>query len=251
MRSLSSPCWLVGVLLLAAAPGRGDDGGKWTDLFAGDKPLEQFDKPSDDWVNADKVSLDEKNPRLLAFEPGSKGIWVNGAKGRTRDLVTRQQFGDVEVHLEFLIPKNSNSGIKLMGHYEIQIFDSHGKDKLTGSDCGGIYPRAELTPKYHHIDDGIAPTANACKPAGEWQTLDIAFRAPRFDADGKKTAHAKFVKVLLNGETVQDNVAVEYPTGHAWHNKEVPVGPILLQADHGPVAFRKVRVRPLEEKKEK
>src|SRR5262249_20932445 len=105
-------------------------------------------------------------------------------------------------------------------------------------------PRAELKPKYHHIDDGIAPKKNACKAPGEWQTLDMIFLAPRFDESGKKTANAKFVKVVLNGETVHENVEVEYPTGHAWHDKEMAKGPLLLQADHGPVAFRNLRVRP-------
>jgi hypothetical protein len=236
------------LFLVAVLPGRGADD-KWIDLFAGDKPLAQFDGPSSDWVNADSVGLDEQNSKMLSFKAGNKGIWVNGPKGRTRDLVTKQKFGDVEVRLEFLIPKNSNSGIKLMGLYEIQIYDSHGKKELTGADGGGIYPRAELEPKYHHIDKGIAPKVNACKPAGEWQTLDIIFRAPRFDADGKKTANAKFVKVVMNGETIHENVDMEYPTGHAWHKKEVATGPVLLQADHGPVAFRNVRVRSMGEEK--
>ncbi len=76
------------------------------------------------------------------------------------------------------MPKGSNSGVKLHGHYEIQIADSWGHDKPTASDCGGIYPRAELLPKYHHIDDGYPPRVNATKTPGEWQTLDIASRPP-------------------------------------------------------------------------
>ena len=146
-----------------------------------------------------------------------------------------------------MISKGSNSGVKLNGLYEIQILDSHGKTKeLTGDDCGGIYPRAEEKPKYHHIDKGVPPRVNAAKPAGEWQTLDITFRAPRFDADGKKTADARFVKVVLNGQVIHEDVAVHYPTGSAWRlAKEIPRGPLLLQADHGPVAFRNVRVRPV------
>jgi hypothetical protein len=133
-----------------------------------------------------------------------------------------------------------------MGLYEIQIFDSHGKKELTGSDCGGIYPRGEQQPKYHTIDKGVPPRVNAARPAGEWQTLDITFRAPRFDADGKKTVDARFVKVVLNGQVIHENEAVHYPTGSAWRlAKEVPRGPLLLQADHGPVAFRNVRVRPV------
>jgi hypothetical protein len=158
----------------------------------------------------------------------------------------------VEAHVEFLIPKGSNSGVKMMGLYEIQILDTHGAKELSGDSCGGIYPRAEDKPRYHHIDKGVAPKVNAAKPAGEWQTLDIIFKAPRFDAAGKKIANAKFVKVTLNGQVVHENVEVECPTGAAWRLKpEVAKGPLLLQSDHGPVAFRNVRIRPLTAERKK
>jgi hypothetical protein len=226
----------------AAAQPTGEGG--WTDLFAG-KNLDAWNKSTGAWFVAGRVGLDPDNARRLKAEPG-EGILVNGRSGRTNNLISRQEFADVDVHLEFLIPKRSNSGVKLMGLYEIQIFDSHGKKELTGADCGGIYPRAEQLPTYHHIDDGFAPRVNAARPAGEWQSLDIAFQAPRFDAAGKKTANARFVKVVLNGQVIHDNIEVPCPTGHAWRlKKEVPRGPLLLQADHGPVAFRNVRVRPL------
>ena len=182
-------------------------------------------------------------PKKLVAQPG-KGIWVNGPTGRTRDLISKVFHGDVELHLEFMIPKGSNSGVKLQGHYEIQILDSFGAKTLSGDSCGGIYPRAELKPKYHHIDKGVAPLVNACKPAGEWQTLDLIFVAPKFDANKKKIANARFVKVVLNGKVVHDNVELLTPTGNLWTRPEVATGPILLQADHGPVAFRNVRVRP-------
>jgi hypothetical protein len=219
------------------------DAGEWIDLTPGAKALEAWDGPTDDWMIAGSVEMEPKNPKRLRAEPG-KGIVVNSPKGRGHDLVTRRKFTDVAVHVEFLIPKGSNSGVKLMGLYEIQIVDSHGVKELTGADCGGIYPRAELQPTYHHIDKGVAPRTNAARPAGEWQTLDITFRAPRFDAAGKKTANARFVKVVLNGQVVHENVEVQYPTGHAWRlQKETASGPLLLQGDHGPVAFRHVRIQ--------
>jgi hypothetical protein len=133
----------------------------------------------------------------------------------------------------------------LNGCYEIQIFDSYQKKKVTGADCGGIYPRGENKPRYHTIDDGVPPKKNVCRAPGEWQTLKIAFRAPRFDAAGKKTTNAKFDRVELNGEVVQENQEVAYPTGAAWHDKEHDQGPVLLQGDHGPVAFRNIRIRHL------
>jgi hypothetical protein len=216
----------------------------FVELFKGDK-LDAFNGKQDDWAFAKSVTLDEKNPKKLTFDAGS-GILVNGVKGRAADLYSKEKFGDVEIHLEFNIAKGSNSGIKFHGHYEIQILDSFGKTELTGDDCGGIYPRAEYKPKYHHIDKGVPPKVNACLPAGEWQTLDVVFHAPRFDKDGKKTSNAKIVKATLNGKVIHENQDFETPTGHNYTRKEVPTGPLMLQGDHGPVAFRNFRVRALD-----
>jgi hypothetical protein len=232
-------------LLAFCAVSTAANGEGWVDLC---KSLNVWKGPTGDWVLAGGAELNPDNPRLLRDKPGA-GVLVNGPKGHAPDLVSKQLFGDVEVHVEFLIPRKSNSGVKLMGLYEIQIYDSHGVKEPTASDCGGIYPRAELSPVYHHIDKGIPPRVNAAKPAGEWQTLDITFRAPRFDGKDKKTANARFVKVVLNGKVIHDDVEVATPTGHAWRNPEAATGPLLLQGDHGPVAFRNVRVRPLPEPK--
>ncbi len=243
MRTLP-PLVLTALVLLPPAARAGDEG--WTDLSSGPKALDAWKAPTGDWFVAGDAKTDPKDPRRLVGEPG-QGVLVNGPKGRANDLLSRRDFADLEVRLEFLIPRHSNSGVKLMGLYEIQIYDSYGvKDKdLTGADCGGIYPRAELEPTYHHIDKGVRPRVNACRPPGEWQTLDIVFQAPRFDAAGKKTQNARFVRVVLNDKLIHENVEVEHPTGHAWRlRKEVPAGPLLLQGDHGPVAFRHARVRP-------
>jgi len=214
----------------------------WINLLS--KELDAWINPSPDWLWVGGVELDAKNPRMLSGKPGAGILW-NGPKGRTRDLLTKQQFADIEAHAEFAIPKGSNSGIKFMGLYELQIVDSAAAKVVTGDSCGGIYPLAEDRPFYHHIDKGIAPKVNAAKPAGEWQTLDVIFRAPRFDAAGKKIANAHFVKVVLNDQLIHENVDVDFPTGAAWRlRKETPTGPFMLQADHGPVAFRNVKVRP-------
>jgi hypothetical protein len=235
-------CLLVGLFLILAAPALGGEE-PWIDLFGSDH-FESWRAPTGAWAVVGSVELDPKNPRLLLSRPG-KGVRVNGPKGRTNNLITKDTFTDVEVHAEFLIPRGSNSGIKLMGLYEIQILDRAGVKELTGDHCGGIYPRAEEKPRYHHIDKGVPPKVNAAKPAGEWQSLDIVFTAPRFDAAGKKVANARFVKVVLNDQVVHEDVEVPYPTGAAWRlRQETASGPLLLQADHGPVAFRNVRLRP-------
>jgi hypothetical protein len=228
-------------LTILAASGA-EEGARWLEL-TGDRELSAWAAPTDGWVTGGGTDLDPQNPKRLLARPGA-GVLVNSA-GKARNLLSKENLQDVEVHVEFLIAKGSNSGIKLMGLYEIQIVDSHGVKELTGDHCGGVYPRAEDKPRYHHIDKGMPPRSNAARPAGEWQTLDIVFRAPRFDAEGKKVEPARFVKVMLNDVVIHENVDVPYPTGSAWRlKKEVASGPLMLQADHGPVAFRNVRVRP-------
>jgi hypothetical protein len=127
-----------------------------------------------------------------------------------------------------------------MGRYEVQIFDSYGKPKerLGTVDVGSIYSTR-------------APGENVSKPAGEWQSFDIVFRAPRFDATGKKTSNALFVLVKLNGKTIHENVQAPKPTGSEIDSKEVAKAPIMLQGDHGPIAFRNVWVKPVAMRGEK
>ncbi len=240
-RAGSMATFAAAVVVLSIA--RGDDGG-WIDLIDSDD-FAAWQTPTEAWAHATAVRIDPQKLNRLAYDAGPGPILVNGPTGKTKNIVTKQSFGDVEVHAEFFIPKNSNSGIKLEAVYEIQIADSHGIAVPTASHAGGIYPRSEMKPVYHHIDKGYPPKLAAARPAGEWQTLDITFRSPKFDASGKKIANARFVKVVLNGQVVQDDVEVPCPTGDNWKNPEHPEGPILLQADHGPVAFRNLRVRPL------
>jgi hypothetical protein len=217
----------------------------WVTLSGADH-FASWQAPTGRWIDVGDVAYDPSNARRLVAKEGT-GVMMNGPTGKTSNLVSKQQFRDCEVHAEFVIPKHSNSGVKLMGLYEIQILDSQSAERLTGDSCGGIYPRAKEKPRYHHIDNGFPPRVNAARPAGQWQTLDITFRAPRFDSQGQKTAAARFVRVTLNGQLIHANVDVKSPTGSAWMwHKEVPAGPLLLQADHGPVAFRNVRVRPVE-----
>jgi hypothetical protein len=232
--------------LLSAIPVAAADD-SWKDLFAGTK-LDAFTGKTDGWKWARSVTLDPANARKLAFEPGSDTL-VNGTKGTAPDLYTKEKYGDLEVHVEFLISKGSNSGVKFHGLYEIQINDSYGKKgELTGDDCGGIYPRAELKPRYHYLDKGVAPKVNACKAPGEWQTLEATFRAPRFDSDGKKTANARMIRATLNGQVIHEHRELLTPTGHNHTRPEAGTGPLMLQGDHGPVAFRNLRVRVPAEK---
>ncbi|MBI5863354.1 MAG: DUF1080 domain-containing protein [Planctomycetes bacterium] len=153
--------------------------------------------------------------------------------GRGADLITTREFGDCTVKLDCMLPSGGNSGVYLMGRYEVQLFDSHGRpdDKLRHSDLGGIYSVS-------------APAKNAAKPAGEWQTLEIQFRAPRFDEHGKKVENARIVSVVLNGVRVQSDVELKGPTGGELPGGEKARGPLMLQGDHSPVAFRNITIQP-------
>jgi hypothetical protein len=216
----------------------------WLNLMASD--LSAWKEPHGDWQQISAVDLDPGNPKKFTAKEG-KGTWYNGPKGRTQNLFSKQKFADHELHMEFNVPKGSNSGIKFHGHYEIQIHDSFGKKTLSGEDCGGIYPRAEIQKgRYTHLDKGVAPKVNACKPPGEWQTLEVTFLAPQFDDKGKKIVNAKIVKAILNGQVIHENQELLTPTGDRWKNAELREGPLMVQADHGPVAFRNMRVRMLK-----
>jgi hypothetical protein len=128
-----------------------------------------------------------------------------------------------------------------MGRYEIQIYDVEVA-KYPGMECGGIYGRAVGD----QTIEGHSPRVNVSKPPGEWQSFDITFRAPRFDPSGHKLERAKMVKVLHNGMVVHENVELNGPTRSAMALDERPVGPIMLQGNHGPVAFRNLKVEPLQ-----
>ena len=194
-----------------------------------------------EWHTAKSVGLTGKENRFFAAEPG-KGILVNGKTGRTQNLVTLEKFGDVEVHVEFNVSYKSNSGVFLMGLYEVQVQDDYGREDIVFSMSGGFYARK--------INDqwigGTPPRMNACKPPGEWQAFDIKFRAPRFDASGKKIENARFLEVRYNGRLIHENVEMEGPNSAHMPIPEAARGPLMLQGDHGPVSYRNVRIRPLK-----
>jgi hypothetical protein len=172
-------------------------------------------------------------------EPGDRII--NGS-GRTQNLVTDEKFGDIELYVEFLVSKGSNSGVYLEGLYEVQIFDSFGSTwSMKTSDGGAIY--------HQWIDEkavgGSAPKVNASREPGMWQSYQIWFRAPRFDNSGHKTENGRFLRVLYNGMLVQENVEVAGPTRAHMDIPEASENPVMLQGDHGPVAFRNIYWRPL------
>src|SRR5438105_4034967 len=173
------------------------------------------------WTVAAEVRLDPKNPRNLiaSGQPKEdKGVLVGQLKDfQGTNLVTAEKFKDFTLHVEFFLPKDGNSGIFLMGLYELQLTDSFGiaDEKMQEGDHGGI-------PFFKK------PLANASLKPGEWQSADVIFQAPRFNAAGKKSANAKIVKAMINGKLVQQNLELPEPTGGGLDQPEAPAGPLML-----------------------
>jgi hypothetical protein len=198
------------------------------------------------WVATRGVFWGGSNkPEQLRAMPKAGDRIVNSLGKPSSDIFTKEKFGDVELYLEFLMPANSNSGVYLQGLYEIQLWDSFGRDlseHITNM-CGAVYHYTK------QIDNqyvgGVAPKVRAERPAGQWQSLQIWFEAPRFDSKGKKIANAKFVRVLLNGVLIQENVEREGPTRACMDIPEAAKNPLMLQGDHGKAAFRNIYIRPL------
>ncbi len=189
---------------------------------------------SEGWELCD-VELDPAKPTRFKITKGV-GALTNTAGDKPSEYVSKQEFGDVQVRLAFMLPEGGNSGLYLMGRYELQWRDSAGVRELRSSDCGGLYAGATWP--------GAAPLQNAYRGPGQWHALDITFRAPRFDESGKKLTNARFESVLIDGVLVQEEVEVPEPTLGAWPG-EVARAALRIQGDHGPVAIGDIRVRPL------
>jgi hypothetical protein len=163
---------------------------------------------------------------------------------RTGSIRTKEGFGDIQLHVEFAEPNppqltgqnRGNSGIILMGQYEMQVLDSYGRtDTYADGTAGAIYGQ-------------YPPLANPTRAPGEWQTYDIYFRRPRFKADGSLQEPARATAVI-NGVLVQNNEVLAGPTapippvGYTRHADELP----LTIQDHGqPIRFRNIWYRPLK-----
>ncbi|MCY3001282.1 MAG: DUF1080 domain-containing protein [Planctomycetota bacterium] len=195
------------------------------------------------WQQSEVKLADDKKQLVVNAEAKADdwgGPAINNLGGETGDLVSRFEFGDIDFSVQFLLPENGNSGIYLMGRYEIQLRDSSGVTQLGPGDCGGIYAGADAK-KW----PGSAPTFQTFRGAGRWHSLSGSFQAPRFDAQGKKIANAKFKRVMIDDTLLQEELEVPTPTAGGYAG-EVAHGPLRIQGDHGPVAIRGVRVKSRE-----
>ena len=204
----------------------------------------EFRSAGENWSIAGNVQSDYLTEQSMEVIEG-EGILVNiPSIEADANLFTELEHGDLELKLEFLVPKGSNSGIYFQGRYEVQILDSWGVREPGFADVGGIYERWDASkPEGERGFEGSAPMVNAGLAPGLWQEYHIIFRAPRFDEAGNKVDNARFEKVYLNGALIQEDVEVTGPTRAAAFDDEAATGPLMLQGDHGPVAFRNFRYK--------
>ncbi|WP_161890185.1 family 16 glycoside hydrolase [Pontibacter russatus] len=206
--------------------------------------LDAFRPTAGNWKLAGDVYYDLRKAGKGKLQEGT-GVLVNDPSEKSKDnLLTKMEHGDLELELDFMMDKGSNSGIYLQGRYEVQLFDSWGVQNPTAQDCGAIYERwDENRPGNRKGYEGHAPAVNVSKAPGLWQHYKIVFRAPRFNEQGQKTANAVFVQVIHNGVMIHENVEVTGPTRAAAFQDEQPLGPLMIQGDHGRVAIRNIRYK--------
>lgn len=189
------------------------------------------------------VLFDGKDLNQWRSENGSQAKWKVGdgyfEVTKTGSILTRQEFGDAQLHIEWAAPEQvagegqsrGNSGVYFQGRYEVQVLDSFNNRTYPDGQAGAIYKIA-------------APLVNASRKPGEWQTYDIIFRAPRKTADG--AIKPGYLTVFHNGILIQDHVELKgEATTSAAFQGTAPVGPLMLQ-DHGsPVRYRNIWIREL------
>ena len=245
--------WLVGLSgLVLAFPALAQVSARW--------PIHSLDRPQPpvvvppptarpDAPPADAIVLfDGKDLAQWEADSGPAGWKVDSGYmevvAGTGSIHTKRGFGDCQLHVEWRAPlpaqgegqERGNSGVYLMSRYEVQVLDSYGNTTYPDGQASAVYGQ-------------FPPLVNASRPPGVWQSYDIVFHRPRFDAKGKLLQPARLT-VLHNGVLVQDNVELSGPTAHqrrppyVAHADEMP----LLLQDHGhPVRYRNIWVRPLGE----
>jgi hypothetical protein len=191
---------------------------------------------------------------IVLFDGHDLAAWEGGENWKIEDgyaipdksgITSKQGFGDVQVHLEWATPEKvsgsgqgrGNSGLYLMGKYEVQILDSYDNDTYYDGQAGSIYKQ-------------WPPLVNACRKPGEWQSYDILFTAPRFD-DQQKLVRPGYVTVLQNGVVVQNHTELlggtfyDQPPHYEPHADKLPMH---IQFHGNPVRFRNIWVRELSER---
>ncbi len=218
----------------------------------------EFYEPVPPKVDPGKTTLDPPSDAIVLFSGKDLDMWQSAKDGSfpkwkvtdgtfvvekgTGDIQTKQAFGDVQLHIEWRSPQvivgegqgRGNSGIFLMGMYELQVLDSYESKTYTNGQAASIYKQS-------------VPLVNATKAPTEWEVYDVIFSAPKFNANGIVTKPAT-ITVLHNGVLVQNHFALRGPTeyiGIPNYKAHADKLPLKLQ-DHGnPVSYRNIWVREL------
>lgn len=211
--------------------------------------LKEFNNAGGNWHIAGDVKADYTKNHDLSFTPGS-GILVNlPTPSDRKDLYTNLKHGDIDLELDCMMAKGSNSGIYLQGRYEIQLLDSWGVVNPRSSDMGGIYERYDNSrPEGQKNIDGHAPRQNTSKAPGLWQHMKISFQAPRFEG-GVKVKNAKVLSIELNGILILENIELFAPTAGSVSEVEVASDALRIQGDHGQVAFKNIVITQMDKPK--
>ena len=214
------------------------------------------DRPQPRVIQPGNASASPSDAYVL-FDGSDLSGWINGkgeaaewtvsdgymqVKPGTGDIQTSAQFGNCQLHLEFASPAEvngnsqgrGNSGVFMMGLYEVQVLDCFDNPTYADGTTGAVYGQ-------------YPPLVNACRTPGEWQTYDILWTGPKFD--GETLVSPAYVTVILNGIVLHNHRQLQGPTQHrnlAEYKPQAAVGPLKLQ-DHGDlVRFRNIWYRPLE-----
>lgn len=206
-------------------------------------PAEEWNAPSDAVILFNGGNLD----KFESITGGPVKWTVEGdyftIKPGTGNIHTKDHFGDMQLHIEWRTPTedigkkdqaNGNSGIYLMGKYEVQVLNSYRNETYPDGQAGAIYLQHP-------------PMVNASRAPGEWQVYDIVFKAPVYNSDGTEEEPGR-VTVFHNGVLIQYNAEIKGPT--IAYNEELPVnatkGPLMLQDHENRVSFRNIWIRELE-----
>ncbi len=205
-----------------------------------DDPLSYF-LDNEHWQRVGTVAVDGATLRWTREEENR--IAINGEHwSESGHLETREHFGDSILRMEFMLPEGSSAGVYLQGRYEVTLADSHGQE-TPGYDTMGALAQRWQDGREPSGFDGRAPLSNAALPAGQWQTLEVEFRAPRYDDANNKVDNALLLSVIINGERVQYKTIATGFTRDSLFPWEQDTGPMMIRGNRGPIAIRSFDVR--------
>lgn len=205
---------------------------------------ENFQNYGSNWLNVGNVTIDPAKPNIIKSDNGDEIILNQPAKKNNSDLITNEEFGDIELEFDFMLTKGTKSGVLLQGRYEVEITDSWTNLKPSSLDIGAISSRLNETSNLPY--EGVPPLVNLAKAPGLWQHIKIKFVAPKFNTKGDKIENARFSEIHLNGVLIQQEVEVTGPTNSSSEKTEKATGPIVFKNQQGAIAFRNISCQKLE-----